>query len=288
MPHTTDLPQVPVTSQLQGVLRMLWAVACFSCMDVAMKRLSETYPVPQVTFIRAASACVLLTLTACALGRARDLRPRRLWLHVLRGILSFATLYCFVWSIGRISLAHAYAIFMSAPLLITGLSRPLLGEHVELRRWLAVLVGLAGVLIALDPSGHGFSLGGGLSALASATAYALATIAMKVQVRTETGLATSVGCLFVVCLICPAFEPESWLPLRWEDWPALLGVAVSGALGQHLITQAFRVASPQVLAPLEYTALAWGVSFDALLWAVTPAGHVLVGAGVVIASGIYV
>ena len=86
----------------------------------------------------------------------------------------------------QLSLANAYTIFMSAPLLITALSVPMLGEHVGWRQWIAVLVGLAGVIIVLKPSGTGLVTIGGLAALASAIGYALSAITIRILTRTDS------------------------------------------------------------------------------------------------------
>lgn len=122
----------------------------------------------------------------------------------------------------------------------------------------------------------------------SALGYALTAILIRVQVRTETGAATVFWGLLFQSLISAALLAHDWVPMRWADAPIVLALGVTGALGQHLITQAFRMAPAQVLAPLEYTALLWGIGFDVLLLGATPTLHVAIGAAIVVASGIYV
>jgi drug/metabolite transporter (DMT)-like permease len=78
------------------------------------------------------------------------------------------------------------------------------------------------------------------------------------------------------------------VPVPWDYWPLIVGLGISGALGQYFITEAFRLAAPPVIAPLEYTALAWGMMFDWLLWATAPGMRMLTGAFIIVASGIYV
>ena len=113
---------------------MLAAVAMFSIMDVTMKHLVASYPSIQVTFLRGIASLPLLIVAAGIFGRWSDLIPHRWSLHLIRGLLSVLTLWCFIYSVKLLSLADAYTIFMSAPLLITALSVPLLGEHVGARR----------------------------------------------------------------------------------------------------------------------------------------------------------
>ena len=116
--------------------------------------------------------------------------PKRWHLHVMRGFLSVALLWCFVYAVSQLSLANAYSIFMSAPLLITALSVPMLGERVGWRQWLAVFVGLVGVIIVLKPTGAGLVTIGGLAALASAIGYALNAITIRILTRTDSSAAT--------------------------------------------------------------------------------------------------
>jgi len=267
---------------------MLAAVTAFSVLDVTMKRLVETYPAMQVTFLRGAASLPFLLAATALFGRWRDLVPRRWQLHIVRGGLSVVTLWFFIYAVGQLSLADTYTIFMSAPLLITALSVPMLGEHVGWRRWIAVLVGLVGVVIVLQPSGTGFGTIGGLAALVSAVGYALNAITIRVLTRTDTSAATVLWPLVLLTLISGVASSGAWVPLRDEHWWWIAGMGLSGALGQYFITEAFRHAPPPVVAPLEYTALAWGLLFDWVIWLTAPSARMLLGASIIVASGIYV
>ncbi len=267
---------------------MLGAVAAFSMMDVTMKHLVATYPPMQVTFLRGIASLPLLIAAVGLFGSWRNLVPNRWGLHLLRGVLSVMTLWTFVFAVRDLSLADAYTIFMSAPLLITALSMPLLGEHVGPRRWLAVLVGLCGVVLVLKPSGAQWITLGGFAALASALGYALNALTIRILSRTDSGAATVVWAITVMTLISGVASIEGWVPLEAQDWPWIIGLGIAGALGQYFITEAFRRAPPPVVAPLEYTALAWGMLFDWVIWMTAPSARMLAGAGVIIASGLYV
>lgn len=267
---------------------MLAAVTTFAVMDVLLKRLVEHYPAIQVTFMRGAASMPLLLAANGIFGRWRDLIPKRWGLHVLRGFLSVALLWCFVYAVSQLSLANAYTIFMSAPLLITALSVPMLGERVGWRQWLAVFVGLVGVIIVLKPSGSGLVTIGGLAALASAIGYALNAITIRILTRTDSSAATVFWSLMFLTVISGLIASAGWVPVRWDHWHLIVGLGITGAAGQYFITEAFRLAPPPVVAPLEYTALAWGMMFDWLLWATAPGVRTLIGAFVIVASGIYI
>jgi drug/metabolite transporter (DMT)-like permease len=276
-------------THLRGILSMFGAVATFSIMDVTMKHLVESYPSVQVTFLRGAASLPFIIAAVGLFGRFTDLIPRRWLLHVVRGLLSVVTLWGFIYAVSLLSLADAYTIFMSAPLLITALSVPMLGEHVGARRWIAVGVGLCGVVLVLKPSGAGLITIGGLAALVSATGYALSALTIRILSKTDSGAATVVWALAIMTVISGVIAVDGWVALRWEEhWPWLVALGISGAVGQHFITQAFRLAPPPVIAPLEYTALAWGMLFDWLLWMTAPSSRMLIGAAIIIASGLYV
>jgi drug/metabolite transporter (DMT)-like permease len=276
------------SSNVRGILSMMVAVATFSVMDVTLKRLVETYPAMQVTFLRGAASLPFLLLATGMFGRWSDLRPRRVPLHFVRGFLGVITLWFFVYSVKFLSLADAYTIFMSAPLLITALAVPMLGEHVGWRRWIAVAAGMVGVIVVLKPSGASLITIGGIAALTAALGYALTVITIRILLRTDTGTATIFWSLFLVTLISGSIAAFQWVPLRWEHWPWIVAVGLFGAIGQHFITYAFRLAAPPVVAPIEYTALLWGMLFDWLLWTTIPSSRMLLGASIIIASGLYI
>lgn len=268
---------------------MLLAVATFAMMDVTMKKLVESYPSMQVTFLRGAASLPFLFGATALFGNWRDLVPNRWLLHLVRGLLSVGTLAFFIYAVSQLSLADTYAIFMSAPLLITALSVPMLGEKVGWRRWVAVLVGLCGVLVVLRPSGTGLITLGGLAALASALGYALGAITIRVLIRTDSSAATIMWTILFLTVAAGLFSMSNWQALQWQQhWPWIVGLGVSGALGQYFMTHAFRLTSPSVVAPLEYTALMWGMLFDWLLWLTTPSLRMLFGASIIVSSGLYV
>ena len=276
------------STQLRGLLSMIAAVATFAVMDMCMKRLVEVYPAMQVTFLRAAASLPFLLLGTALFGRFRDLIPKRFALHVVRGCLAVMTLWFFVYAVQFLSLADTYAIFMSAPLLITALSVPVLREQVGWRRWLAVIVGMIGVLVVLKPSGTGLITLGGLAALTSAVGYALSALTIRVLLRTDSGAATVFWSLLFVTLVSGTIASFQWVSLQWQHWQWILAVGLAGAVGQYLITHAFRLAAAATLAPIEYTALIWGMIFDYVLWATIPGARMLFGAAIIVASGMYV
>ena len=152
---------------MKAIVLMLCAVATFSGMDALLKALSQHYPPMQVVTLRGLCSIPFMLLPLLVTGRLSALKPVRLGMHFLRGVLMILVLGTFVYAVRALSLANAYAIFLAAPLIVTALSVPLLGEHVGWRRWVAVCVGLVGVITMLRPSASNLVSLGAVAALAA-------------------------------------------------------------------------------------------------------------------------
>lgn len=278
---------MPPASARRGILAMLAAVALFSLMDAALKLLSPHYPALQVAALRGFASLPLVLLWAFATVGPRALLRVRWSLHLLRGALAVLMMGCFMFALQTLSLATAYSLFFVAPLLICALSVPLLGERVGPRRWSAIVVGLIGVLVVLRPSTEGMLSLGGLAVLIAAAAYSLSSIAVRVLGRSDSTQSMVVWMLTMLSLGAGALAWPGWVPLQPGHWPLIAGIGVTGALGQYAITEAFRHGEPSLVAPLEYSALAWALGLDLLLWGVLPDSLTLLGAAIIVMSGLY-
>lgn len=273
--------------RLRAIALMVAAVAAFSLMDGLLKHFAERYPPMQVAVLRGATSLPFTVLPLLIAGRLRDLAPKRWPMHLLRGALYVVTLVAFIYAVRALSLANAYAVFLSAPLIVAALSAPLLKEHVGWSNWVAILVGLAGVLVMLRPSASGFATFGALAAFIGACTYALSAIAVRVLTRTDTTASVVFWTVGLMTVLATVIAAPGWVPLAAADWKLLLALGVLAATGQYLLTEAFRSAPPAVVAPFEYTALLWGIAIDRIVWQVLPSARVCLGGGIVIASGLY-
>jgi drug/metabolite transporter (DMT)-like permease len=192
-----------------------------------------------------------------------------------------------VYALKRMPLSTAYTIFFVAPLMITAMSVPFLGEHVGPRRWTAIGIGLLGVLVVLRPSGEGMISTAGLAVLLAAFGYAVSAITVRVLARSDSNQAMVAWLLALMALGAGALAWPDWRPVRHEDLWLIAAIGVVGALGQYSITAAFRLGEASLLAPLEYTALVWGVLLDAFVWGVLPDSVTWIGAAIIVASGMY-
>jgi drug/metabolite transporter (DMT)-like permease len=272
---------------LHGILSMLLAVALFAGMDAVIKHLSPRFPVMQIVFFRSLFAFLPIGLMVWREGGIRSLRTSRPLDHVKRSVFGVLSLIGFVYAFGRMPLAEVVAIGYAAPLFITALSVPLLGEAVGWRRWSAVVVGFLGVLVMVRP-GLGVFSPAAPAALGATLCYAFAMVAIRTLGRSE-----STGCIafyfMLACLVVGgAFMPFQWVAPRPEDWPALAALGLLGGFAQLFITAAFRLAPAALVAPFDYTSMIHVTILGYIFWGETPGAPLLAGALVVVASGLYI
>lgn len=272
---------------LRGIGFMLAAVAVFAVMDAGLKVLSAHYPPLQVAALRGLTALPLVLLWALASRPAAGLFRVRWGLHLLRGLLAVGMLGAFAYALQHLPLSDVYAVFFVAPLLITAFAVPLLGERVDWQRWVAIGVGLAGVVVVLRPGGGGMASWAGLAALGAAAAYAASAITVRILGATDSTQSMVFWMTLMLAVGGMLLAAPQWVAIESRHAPALALVAVTGAIGQYAITEAFRRADASVVAPFEYTAMLWGLLIDRLVWSVVPQAATLAGAAIVVASGLY-
>lgn len=281
--HTLSRPLSP----LRGIVLMVIAIGLFSLMDAGLKLLGTHYPPMQVASLRGlASLPLVMVWIAATTGFAALVRVR--WpLHLLRGGLAVLMMVPFIYALQHLPLTTAYSLFFVAPLLVTALAVPILGERVGPRRWIAIMVGLLGVLVILRPSGEGVASLAGLAVMVSALAYSLSAVTVRVLSRTDSTQSMVFWMLTLLSLGAGALAWSDWVPLQVRDAWIIAGVGLTGAFGQYAITEAFRHGEASLIAPFEYTALAWGAGLDVLLWGVLPDRITWVGAAIIVLSGLY-
>lgn len=272
---------------LYSIYAMMLAVFMFALMDTVMKVLSQTYPAIQVAALRSLTSLPLVAIYVGIKVGYGDIFRIRWPLHLLRAVLGIAMLSFFAFGIRKLSLAEAYTIFFIAPAIITVLSVWFLKERVDLARWIAIGVGLCGVLVVLRPSGAGFLTIGGLAVLGAASMYAVSAITVGILARTDRSEYMVFWLMVMMSIGAGLLAAPGWVGMRTGDIPLLLGLALSGFIGQLAITEAFAKGDASSVAPFEYTALAWAVGLDWLLWQTLPDGWTVAGAAIIIGSGMY-
>jgi drug/metabolite transporter (DMT)-like permease len=264
------------------------AVLCFSLVDATAKWVASTYDVWQAVFVsRIIPIGLSLILAYRATGNAFNFHTSFPKLQILRAALTVPMIWCFFTGLKTMPLAEAITIAFVAPLFITMLSRPILGEQIGRRRWGAVAVGFAGVIVALRPGFGGLGTGP-ILIMISAFAYALSMVLLRRFAGQEPThnifFYSSIGAFLVSGFnVVPVWiEPDA------IDWGLLLLVGLWGVLGGYAVIRAYRLGEASMLAPLEYTALIWSIIFDLVLFNLTPIPAVLLGAAIIIGANIYI
>jgi drug/metabolite transporter (DMT)-like permease len=274
-------------ARLYSIHAMLLAVFMFALMDTLMKTLAATYPAMQVAALRALTSLPLVAIYVGIKVGYGDIFRIRWPLHLLRAVLGIAMLALFAFGIRQLSLAEAYSIFFIAPAIITALSVWFLKERVGIARWIAIVAGLLGVLVVLRPSGAGFLTIGGLAILGAAAMYAVSAITVRLLARTDRSEHMVFWLMLMVAVGAGALAAPGWVAMRMADAPLLAGLALTGFAGQLAITEAFAQGEASKVAPFEYTALAWAVGLDWMIWQTLPDRYTIVGAAIIIGSGLY-
>ncbi|BAI76664.1 permease of the drug/metabolite transporter superfamily (plasmid) [Azospirillum sp. B510] len=287
-PRTLPHPHKRVDNTPLGIGSMLMSVLFFSLMNVLAKLLMDRFPVTEVMFFRSLFALVPVCLSIhLGSGFATTLRTRYPWGHMGRSLIGLTTMVAMFWSFHLLPLGDAIALNFAAPLFLTALSVPLLSEKVGIHRWSAVLVGFAGVLIIVRPSGDVLNLGA-IVALCGALTNALAMIAIRQLSRTEPPDTIVFYFTLLTTILLGLALPFSWVTPDPMGWFLLLATGLLGGCGQLMLTRAYSLAPAAVVAPLNYTSLLLAVTFGWFLWGEVPTTTMAVGAAVVMASGLYI
>jgi len=270
-----------------GIAFMLAGTAAFVVMDAVVKWLVVAYPVIQIVFFRNLFALMPIAVLIGFTGGRASIRTRRLGSHVLRAGAGLGAMFCFFHAYGAMALADVIAISFAAPVFVTALSVPLLGEKVGPRRWTAVLVGFLGVLVMVRP-GVGVLDPAALVALLGTALMALAMIMIRNLGRTETAPATVLYFTMFGIMVSGVGLPFVWVAPDAEGWALLVLTGLIGGVGQFCMTQAFRLAPVAVVAPFDYSAMLWATGIGYLVWSDWPDMWIWVGAAILVASGLYI
>jgi drug/metabolite transporter (DMT)-like permease len=290
-----------------GILCVLAAGTTFSIADMLIKTLSDDYPLHQIVFIRAVVALtIILGLFVPLEGGYRNLMSARWRLHLLRGCCVVVANMSFFVGIAAMPLGEATAIFFIAPLFITALSVPFLGETVGWRRWLAVLAGLIGVIMIIRPGTEAFRYAA-LAPVLAAFAYASMQIMARKLGMTEKASTMAFFIQFTFLVVCSAigltvgdgrfaegidnpsllFLLRAWVMPQGTDAWVMLGVGCLSACGAYLISQGYRLAQATAAAPFEYIVLPLAIMWSIVVFDEWPDGVALAGILLILGSGLY-
>jgi drug/metabolite transporter (DMT)-like permease len=270
----------------RGIALMLGTMLLFALQDASAKFLVDRFDIVQIN----ASRFAIATLFAISLARGRAisaiLRPVRPWLQLVRGVLMMISTYLFVTALAYLPLATAHTLAFLAPLMVAGLAVPLLGERVGWRRWAAIGGGLIGVLVVLRPGIEALRPVALLPVLV-AFLYALFQIATRIGARTEGTAVSMLHASLLGSLVFAVLLPFVWRTPEPIEAMLLVLIGLFGAGAQWLLIKALEAAPISVLAPFHYSQLLWSIFLGYLVFDTWPDLWVFAGAGIIIASGVY-
>ena len=259
----------------------------FSTMDATIKWLGGDYPVHQIMFFRCTLAFVPILILLYRAGGFSALRTRQPVLHGVRSVLGLVAMGSAFYGFTTLPLADASSVFYTAPLLAVAFSVPILGEKVGIRRWIAVTIGLIGVMIIVRPGGNVFNLGG-VAMLVAAVAVGITSNVIRKLNQTDQAICitfyftlsgaivTSIACLWL-----------GWNTPSWPDFLLLVCVGLLGGSAQYTLTLSFRYAQVGIIAPLKYLSIVVGGLLGFIIWDETPDGVTILGIMIIMASGLY-
>ena len=270
----------------RGIALMILAMAMLAGLDAIGKLATQTYPVSQVLFLRFAMFLAFALALAARRGgiRAR-LRTRHVRLQVFRSLVLALEMWLFVYAISKLALADVHAVAAVSPLIATALAVPILRERVGPWRWAAVAAGFVGTLIVIRP-GIGVFDPLTIVPLVAAFGWAYYQILLR-RLREEPPETTLLYTAIVGAVVWSASVPFAWHPPDAYGWALLGAVGAIGIVTHGLLILAAREAPASVLQPFTYTLLVWATLWGWVGFGAFPDSWTIVGASVVVASGLF-
>lgn len=276
-----------MSANAKGAVFALLAFGIFATHDVFVKILGDVYSPIQIVFFSVLFSFPLATVMLMRDAKPGTLLPRHPWWMALRTLAAVVTAVSAFYAFTVLPLAQTYAILFASPLLITILAIPILGERVRLRRWLAVIVGLTGVLVVLRPGSTELGLGHA-AALTAAIGGSIASIIVRrigAEERPVVMLLYPMMANFVLMGVALAFVYEP-MPIEHLGLVALIA-AFAWTAGRFIIA-AYQAGEAAIIAPMQYSQILWAALYGAIFFQETIDQSTLIGAAIIIASGLYI
>lgn len=272
---------------LRGALIAVAAFGIYSTHDVVVKLLGHHYTSFQIIFFSGLLSFPVVSVLLLSDKTDGNLVPRHPWWSLARSLTGVATGAMGFYAFSVLPMAQVYAMLFATPLVITVLAIPMLGERVGLHRGIAVIVGLLGVLIVLRPGAEPLSLGH-LAGLGAAVMGALSAIIIRKIGKAERSVVLMMYPMLVSVVAMGLVMPFVYRPMPVEHLALNGVVAVLGMCGAFLLILSYRAAPAVIVAPMQYSQILWAVFYGWLLFSEEIDRWTAIGAGVIIASGIYI
>lgn len=272
---------------LRGAILALVAMGIFATHDAVVKTLGAIYSPFQILFFGALLSFPPVAVIMLNDSREASLRPRRAGWVFFRTALTIVTGVSAFYAFSTLPLAQVYVILFASPLLITIIAIPLLGERVRARRWAAVIVGLLGVIIVMRPGQSDLSLGH-LAALTAAVCGATASVIVRKIGADERSVVLLLFPMVGNFIVTGLALPFVYRPMPVGDLGLMAVIAGLGLVASFLVILAYRAGEAAIVAPMQYSQILWATAYGYLLFDEGLDWATILGAGVIIASGLYI
>lgn len=280
---SSAVPGAPV----RGIAYMVLAMFLLTVGDALTKWVGSSLPVGQIVFFRALFIYIPTAVIVFTSGGLGTLRVQDRKGVAIRAVFYVCATALISTSMILLPLADAVSLLFVGPLFVTALATPMLGERVGWRRWAAVLVGFAGVVIMVRPTPDAIQLVA-LVPIVAALFSAIRDVTTRRISATESSTAIMFwsNALLLVAAACSA--PFGWQPMTFDDvWQlALMGIIVG--IAHWVMIEAYRLGEAALVSPFKYTGIVWGALFGYLVWNTVPDAFILSGGALVVASGLYI
>ncbi len=277
----------PAKSNIKGVAYALAGFAIFATHDAVVKLLGGQYAAFQIVFFSVVFSFPLATGLLMRDAVEATLRPVHPWWSGLRSVAAMLTGVSAFYAFSVLPLAQVYSILFAAPLIITVLSIPVLGERVGIHRWAAVLLGLGGVLVVLRPGTAELGLGH-LAALTAAVSGALASVIVRKIGHRERSVALMLYPMMGNFLLMAVAMPFVYRPMPLGDLGLFGVIAVFGFTAGLCMIAAYKSGDAAIVAPMQYSQIIWATGFGFFFFNEQPDARTALGAAIIIASGLYI
>lgn len=271
---------------LAGIGFMCLGMMMFSFNDAMGKWLLGAYSVGQLLLIRSVAALAVLYPAMQREGWRNLMHPPRPGLQLVRIALSTVEVAFFYWAVSYMPLVETSTFYLATPIYVAVLAGPMLGETIPLRRWVAIAIGFAGVIVALNPGGalFGWPM---LIAFLGSLAFGFMMIVTR-QLRGTPDTTLVVWQTAAALAMGAVLAPFSWTPPSLVDY-ALLGLLGVVAMLAHVATnRSLKLAPASTVVPYQYTLIVWAVVLGWVFFNDVPAWTTVIGAAVIIAAGIWI
>jgi len=262
----------------------LLGFAVFSLHDALIKSIQQL-AVFQIAFFVVLFSFVPFSVMLAVDKRERSLRPHNPGMVALRCLFGLSSMLCGFYAFTHLQLSEAYSLIFSAPIIVTLLAIPILGEKIHLIRWFAIMLGMVGVIIVLRPGNADISLGH-LAGVAAAFSIACTSIVTRKIGASEHSTTLVLYPMLTNVIICGIATLFVYQPVAGQTLLKLSAVGILSAIGQMLMVTAYRSTEAQFIAPMQYSQMLWALLYGALVFNESVDSTVLAGSAIIVLSGL--